>query len=97
MEGHESARDRGKAIDGAAVTDENMLSLALHLRGQNLSLRDIAARLVITSGTKRAVPPRPRPSCVCCATTTSRPRSDRPGPVKARGTAERGSYPRRIA
>jgi hypothetical protein len=34
-------------------TDENMLSMALHLRGQNLSMRDIAARLVITSGAKK--------------------------------------------
>ncbi|MEV6159868.1 hypothetical protein AB0L53_56975 [Nonomuraea sp. NPDC052129] len=53
LEGHESARARGKAIGGAAVTDENMLSMALHLRGQDLSLRDIAARLVITSGKKK--------------------------------------------
>ncbi|WP_246149276.1 recombinase family protein [Nonomuraea turkmeniaca] len=53
LEGHESARARGKAIGGAAVTDENMLAMALHLRGQNLSLRDIAARLVITSGAKK--------------------------------------------
>ncbi|MFI6793839.1 hypothetical protein ACIBG4_41555 [Nonomuraea sp. NPDC050383] len=55
LEGHESARARGKAIGGAAVTDEHMLSMALHLRAQNLSLRDIAARLVITSGAKGAV------------------------------------------
>ncbi|MEU6786238.1 recombinase family protein [Nonomuraea angiospora] len=53
LEGHESARARGKAIGGSAVTDENMLSMALHLRGQDLSLRDIAARLVITSGKKK--------------------------------------------
>ncbi|WP_246268871.1 recombinase family protein [Nonomuraea typhae] len=53
LEGHESARARGKAIGGAVVTDENMLSMALHLRGQDLSLRDIAARLVITSGKKK--------------------------------------------
>ncbi|WP_156325218.1 hypothetical protein [Nonomuraea sp. SBT364] len=32
LEGHESARARGKAIGGAAVTDEPMLSTALHLR-----------------------------------------------------------------
>jgi hypothetical protein len=31
-----------------------MLSMALHLRGQDLSLRDIAARLVVTSGAKAA-------------------------------------------
>ena len=54
LEGHESARTRGKAIGGAAVTDEAMLAVALHLRGQNLSLRDIAARLVIATGRRRA-------------------------------------------
>ncbi|WP_206641664.1 recombinase family protein [Nonomuraea polychroma] len=54
LEGHESARSRGKAIGGAAVTDESMLSMALHLRDQHLSLRDIAARLVITKGKKKS-------------------------------------------
>ena len=33
LEGHESARARGKAIGGASVTDEAMLAVALHLRG----------------------------------------------------------------
>ena len=42
-EGHESARARGKAIGGATVTDEAMLAVALHLRGQEMGLRDIAA------------------------------------------------------
>ena len=46
----ESARGRGKSIGGAAVTDEAMLAAALHLRGQELSLRDIAGRLVIATG-----------------------------------------------
>ncbi|PZG19240.1 resolvase [Nonomuraea aridisoli] len=59
LEGHESARARGKTIGGAAVTDEAMLSMALHLREQNLSLRDIAARLVITKGKKKGRPPFP--------------------------------------
>lgn len=53
LEGHESARSRGKSIGGAPVVDEAMLSMALHLREQNLSLRDIAARLVITTGKRR--------------------------------------------
>ncbi|MEU7004141.1 recombinase family protein [Nonomuraea sp. NPDC046570] len=35
LEGHESARNRRKHIGGAAVTDEAMLSMALHLREQN--------------------------------------------------------------
>jgi DNA invertase Pin-like site-specific DNA recombinase len=59
LEGHESARTRGKAIGGASVTDDTMLSVALYLRGQELSLRDIAARLVITTGKKKGQHPSP--------------------------------------
>ena len=59
LEGHESARARGKAIGGAAVTDDAMLAVALHLRGQELSLRDIAARLVIAAGKKKGQHPSP--------------------------------------
>ena len=59
LEGHESARTRGKAIGGAAVTDDAMLAVALHLREQNLSLRDIAAGLVIAKGTKKGQHPSP--------------------------------------
>jgi DNA invertase Pin-like site-specific DNA recombinase len=59
LEGHESARARGKAIGGAAVTDDAMLAVALHLRGQELSLRDIAARLVISAGKKKGQHPSP--------------------------------------
>ncbi|MGW0594623.1 hypothetical protein [Streptosporangium sp. NPDC002607] len=33
--------------------------MALHLRGQNLSLRDIAARLVITTGKRKGRHPSP--------------------------------------
>jgi hypothetical protein len=36
-----------------------MLSMALHLRDQSLSLRDIAARLVITTGKKKGRRPSP--------------------------------------
>jgi hypothetical protein len=36
-----------------------MPSMALHLREQNLSRRDIAARLVITSGAKKGRHPSP--------------------------------------
>ena len=61
LEGHESARARGKAIGGAAVTDDAMLAAALHLRGQEMSLRDAAARLVIATGKKKASTPHPRP------------------------------------
>ncbi|MFE7665101.1 serine integrase family protein [Streptomyces celluloflavus] len=54
LDGHESARERGRTIGGAGVMDDHMLSMALHLRGQEMSLRDIAARLVITTGKKGA-------------------------------------------
>ncbi|MDT9681011.1 hypothetical protein RND61_02765 [Streptomyces sp. TRM76323] len=40
LEGHESAHRRGKTIGGADVTDDSMLSMALHLRDQEMSLRD---------------------------------------------------------
>ncbi|WP_435891562.1 recombinase family protein [Nonomuraea angiospora] len=59
LEGHESARSRGKTIGGAAVTDAAMLSMVLHLRDQDLSLRDIAARLLITKGKKKGGHPSP--------------------------------------
>jgi DNA invertase Pin-like site-specific DNA recombinase len=81
LEGHESARARGKAIGGAAVTDENMLSMALHLRGQGFSLRDIAARLVITSGAKKGR----HPSAASTPATTPRT----PKPTSGSGSANR--------
>ncbi|MFB9571927.1 hypothetical protein [Streptomyces yanii] len=39
------------------VTDEDMLSRALHLREQEMSLRDIAKRLVITTGAEKGQHP----------------------------------------
>ncbi|MDJ0345381.1 hypothetical protein QMK19_21325 [Streptomyces sp. H10-C2] len=59
LEGHESARKRGKTIGGADVTDDDMLSMDLHLRGTEMILRDIAARLVITKGKKKGEHPAP--------------------------------------
>jgi DNA invertase Pin-like site-specific DNA recombinase len=59
LEGHEAARARGKVIGGAAVTDDAMLSVALHHRDQGLSLRDIAGRLVIATGKKKGSHPSP--------------------------------------
>jgi len=60
LEGHESARKRGKTIGGAGVTDDSMLSMALHLRDEKeMSLRDIAKRLVITTGAKKGQHPSP--------------------------------------
>jgi len=35
LEGHESARLRGKGIGGASVTDDDMLGMALHLRARS--------------------------------------------------------------
>lgn len=59
LEGHESARARGKSIGGTAVTDEAMLAVSLHLRGLELSLRDITSRLVIATGKKKSQHPLP--------------------------------------
>ncbi|MFJ8025792.1 hypothetical protein [Streptomyces sp. NPDC096311] len=59
LEDHESARKRGKTIGVAGVADEAMLSMALHLREQEMSLCDIAARLVITKGAKKSRHPSP--------------------------------------
>jgi DNA-binding MarR family transcriptional regulator len=59
LEGHESARRNGKTIGGAAVTDPAMLSMAVHLRDQDHSLREIAAQLVITKGKKKGQHPSP--------------------------------------
>ncbi len=59
LEGHESARKRGKTIGGATVADDAMLSMAVHLRDQAMSLRDIAARLVIATGAKKGRHPSP--------------------------------------
>ncbi|MFF7244304.1 recombinase family protein [Embleya sp. NPDC008237] len=52
LEGHESARKRGKTIGGAGVADDHMVSMAVRLRNQEMSLRDIASRLVITTPRK---------------------------------------------
>ncbi len=46
-------------IGGAIVTDDAMLAVALHLREQEHSLRDIAARLVITTDKKKGWHPSP--------------------------------------
>ncbi|MEU3986388.1 recombinase family protein [Streptomyces sp. NPDC026672] len=59
LEGHETARTKGKAIGGVKVSDGDMLAMALHLRDQELSLREMAARLVITKGKKKGQHPSP--------------------------------------
>jgi DNA invertase Pin-like site-specific DNA recombinase len=89
LEGHESARKRGKTIGGASVTDDAMLSMAVHLRNHEMSLRDIAARLVITTGAKKGQHPSPatvmrmlrehdqRATAAAMAGDVPKPRSDR--------------------
>jgi DNA invertase Pin-like site-specific DNA recombinase len=57
LDGHESARASGKSIGGAVVTDDAMLAAALHLPGQEMSLRDLAARLIIATGKKKGQHP----------------------------------------
>ncbi|MFJ9365752.1 recombinase family protein [Nocardia sp. NPDC101769] len=59
LEGHESARKRGKTIGGATVVGDDTLTHAVHLRAQELSLRDIAARLVIAKVKKKGQHPSP--------------------------------------
>ncbi|MEV4937608.1 hypothetical protein [Streptomyces zaomyceticus] len=50
LEGHEAARARRVTVGGATVVNDDMLSTAVH---QGMSLREIAPRLVITSGAKK--------------------------------------------
>ncbi|OPC76432.1 hypothetical protein B4N89_47370 [Embleya scabrispora] len=50
---------RRKTIGGANVADDHMLSMAPRLRDQEMSLRGIAARLVITTGKKKGRHPSP--------------------------------------
>ncbi|MFD4371119.1 hypothetical protein [Streptomyces sp. NPDC058486] len=54
-----STHSNGRDIGAAGVTDEDMLSMAHYLRDQEMSLRDIAKRLVITTGTKKGQNPSP--------------------------------------
>ena len=83
---HSGCQDREhvpkpKAIGGAAVTDDAMLAVALHLRGQELSLREIADRLGIAAGKKRGggCGRGPRPACrvAACPRAGPRPRASR--------------------
>ncbi|GAA5770256.1 hypothetical protein Aros01_06783 [Streptosporangium roseum] len=80
LEGHESARTRGKTIGGASVTDDAMLTLALHLRDQSLSLRDIAAKLVIIKGKKKSQ--YPSPATVASAVGSCSPRPGCPPRIR---------------
>ncbi|MGX6739137.1 hypothetical protein [Streptomyces peucetius] len=55
----EEIAKRRNTLGGAGAPDESMLSMALHLRDQEMSLRDIAKRLVITTGAKEGRHPSP--------------------------------------
>jgi hypothetical protein len=46
-------------IGGAGVTDDALLSVTVHLRSQGMNLRDITARLVITTGATKGRHPSP--------------------------------------
>lgn len=59
LEGHEVARAKGKVIGGTTVTDPAMLADAVRYRKQGLSLRQTAAKLVITTGPKTGKHPAP--------------------------------------
>ncbi|MEV1012034.1 hypothetical protein [Streptomyces sp. NPDC049881] len=57
--GHRPVCRGGKTIGSACVSDDSMLSMALHLRDQEMSRRDIATRLVITTDAKKGQYPSP--------------------------------------
>ncbi|MFJ3978940.1 hypothetical protein [Streptomyces sp. NPDC090021] len=94
LEGQESARKRGKTIGGAGVTDDAMLSMALHLRDQEMSLRDIAARPVITTGAEKGQhhpsgsgrPGRHRSSTSTCWGTNGRTPASSGSPTPSRSS-----------
>lgn len=60
LDGHESARRRGKTIGGVFVLDDEVTAEVVMLRDQNLSLRQIASRVVIPSGAKKGKNPSPQ-------------------------------------
>ncbi|WP_307842555.1 recombinase family protein [Streptomyces sp. RK75] len=82
LEGRVGARKCGKTIGGAGVTDDDMLSVAFHVRDQERSLRDIAERLVTTTGAKKGQ----HPSAASPFRHASRPYWG--GDVEAPGSAE---------
>ncbi len=62
-----------KTSGGAGVTDDDMLSMALHLRDQEMSLRASPSASSSPPARRGASTPRPPPSCGCCENTTNRP------------------------
>jgi DNA invertase Pin-like site-specific DNA recombinase len=60
LEGHESARARGKAIGGAAVTDDAMLAVALHLRSKEMSVVPPASDRIVSINSVGAAAVTPR-------------------------------------
>ncbi|MFC6079243.1 recombinase family protein [Microbispora bryophytorum] len=57
LEGQAAAANKGNHGGRPKVIDDDMLSMALHLRDQEMSLRDIAKKLIITTGTKKGQHP----------------------------------------
>jgi DNA invertase Pin-like site-specific DNA recombinase len=60
LECQETARTKGKTIGGVKVADNDMIATAVRLRDEEeLSLSEIAGRLVIRTGKKRGEHPSP--------------------------------------
>jgi hypothetical protein len=59
LEDQETARTKGKTIGGVKVSDNDMSPAARLRDEEELSLRDIAARLVILTSKKRGEHPSP--------------------------------------
>ncbi|ROO86924.1 resolvase-like protein [Actinocorallia herbida] len=89
---HEHKRlGRGKTVGGGAVTDPDMLAMALLHRTHGLSLRESAAKLVITTGAKSGKHPFAPPSCGCSATTTATTTTTPSRPARSCETPCRGA------
>ena len=56
LEGHDSARLRGKEIGGASVTDDDMLTFAIALKDKGVPVPEIANKLTIKDGRRAADP-----------------------------------------
>lgn len=72
LDGHKSARTRGKNIGGASVTDDHMLSMAAPARPGAAPARHRLPARHQQGERGKAGTRRPRRSCACCASTTRR-------------------------
>jgi hypothetical protein len=79
-DGRLTVRTKGKTIGGAKVADNDMIATAVRLRDEEeLSLREIAGRLVIRTGKKRGE--HPSPATVMVRWTPARASGDCGRPV----------------